>query len=335
MTQVRVLGAGIVGLSVADELIRRGHSVQVVDPSPGSGASYAAAGMLAPAAELWHGEESLHELARESAALWPSYAERLGVPLRRGTLLAGVDVGDVQQVDRQAQLVREHGGEVVELARHDLREREPGLGRVAGGAFLPDDHSVDPRAVMAALRRSVPVVGEITGAADVTVLATGSALPPPYDVFVRRVRGEILRLRVTPEDLPRHTVRAWVHGVPVYAVPRATGEVVVGATQEEHDEPPVVTVEGVWRLLDAARQLMPGLDRAELVEATARDRPGTRDNRPLVGPTLDPSVVMAAGHFRHGVLLAPITAQLVADHIESGRVVPAVDPRRATPGGHA
>lgn len=335
MTRVRILGAGIVGLSVADELARRGHTVQVVDPSPGTGASYAAAGMLAPAAELWHGEEELHALARESAALWPAYAERLGVELRRGTVLVGADAGDVQQVDRQAALVREHGGEVVELSRRELLGREPGLGRVVGGAFLPEDNSVDPRAVMAALRDRVPVVAEPSGELEVTVLATGAALPAPYDAFTRRVRGEILRLHVDPADLPRHSVRAWVHGTPVYVVPRDTGEVVVGATQEEHDDPPVVTVEGVWRLLDAARQLMPGLDRAELVEATARDRPGTRDNRPLIGPTLDPGVVLAAGHFRHGVLLAPITARLVADHIETGRVVPAVDPRRATPGGNA
>jgi glycine oxidase len=135
-------------------------------------------------------------------------------------------------------------------------------------------------------------------------------------------------LRVAAPDLPHHTLRGWVGGEPVYIVPRAGGELVVGATQEEHDEAPVVTAGGVWRLLDSARRLLPGLDRAELVEATARDRPGTRDNLPLVGPTHEPGVVLAAGHFRHGVLLAPLTAQLVADHLESGRVEPALDPRR-------
>lgn len=90
----------------------------------------------------------------------------------------------------------------------------------------------------------------------------------------------------------------------------------------------MVTAGGAWRLLDSARRLLPGLDRAELVEATARDRPGTLDNLPLVGPTHEPGVVLAAGHFRHGVLLAPLTAQLVADHLETGRVEPALDPRR-------
>ena len=330
---IRVLGAGIVGLAVAEELIGRGHHVEVVDPAPGSGASYAAAGMLSPGGELWHGEREFFRLGRESARLWPAYARRLGVPLHdRGTLLAAADHGDLQQVERQLALLARHGEAARLLDRTEVRGEEPLLGRVVGGALLTDDHSVDPRAVVAALLGRVPVVPEPSPAvAEVTVVATGASLPAAYDRLrglVRPVRGEILRLRVTPEELPRRTVRAWVGGEEVYVVPRLSGEVVVGATSEEHDEPPVVTVGGVARLLDAARRLMPGLDRAELVEATARDRPGTPDNLPLVGPTGREGEVLAAGHFRHGVLLAPLTALLVADHLETGRVEPALDPRR-------
>jgi glycine oxidase len=330
--RVRVVGAGIIGLAVADELLRRGHRVEVVDRSPGSGASYAAAGMLSPVGELWHGEESLSRLGRESASLWPAYAARLGVPLRLGTLLVAADAGDLLQVDRQAALASRHREEAVQLGRQELMEREPGLGRVAGGAWLPDDHSVDPRAVVARLRDRVPVtpVATVSFQPDVAVLATGARLPGEYASLVRGVRGEILRLRVDEPDLPTHTIRSWVRGEQVYVVPRAGREVVVGATQEEHDQPPVVTAGGVWRLLDAARRLLPALDRAVFVEATARDRPGTADNLPLVGPTDEPGVVLAAGHFRHGVLLAPLTARLVADHLETGSVEPALDPRRFT-----
>jgi glycine oxidase len=328
MRVVRVLGAGIVGLAVAEELTGRGHEVELVDPTPGGGASHAAAGMLAPAAELWHGEEALHRLGRASAALWPGYAARLGVPLREGTLLVAADAGDLAEVDRQVALARAHGEEVSSLDRAALLAREHRLGRVVGGALLPDDHSVDPRAVMAALRARVPVRSTPSEReADVTVLATG-APPSPYCRLGRPVRGEILRLHAEPADLPSCTLRGWVHGQQVYVVPRATGEVVVGATQEEHDTPPVVTAEGVWRLLDAGRRLLPALGRARFVEATARDRPGTRDNLPLVGPTEKPGVVLAVGHFRHGVLLAPLTAQLVADHLETGRIEPDLDPRR-------
>lgn len=330
--RVRVLGAGIVGLGVAEELLRRGHAVEVVDRAPGRGASWAAAGMLSPVGELWHGEETLRRWGRASAGLWPAYAGRLGVSLRVGTLLVAADAGDLQQVDRHVELARGHGEDAAPLTRREVVAREPGLGRVVGGAWLPEDHSVDPRAVLSALLERVPVVPAPTpDPVEVTVVATGARLPGPYVHLVRRVRGEVLRLRVPTASLPRHTVRAHVHGDSVYVVPRATGEVVVGATQEEHDSPAVLTAGGVWRLLDAARRLLPELDRAELVEALARDRPGTPDNLPLVGPTRTPGVVLAAGHFRHGVLLAPLTARLVADHLETGHVEPSLDPRRFAP----
>lgn len=326
--RIRVLGAGIVGLACAEELLGRGHAVEVVDPAPGTGASHAAAGMLSPAGELWHGEADLFRLGAASAALWPSYAERLGVPLHAtGTLLAGADAGDVQEIDRQVELLARSGIAAEALTRRELQAREPALGRVVGGALLPDDHSVDPRAVVAALLERVPVVPTRSATeVDVTVIATGARLPAPYADLVRPVRGEILRVRTA--DAPGCTVRGLVHGEPVYVVPRAgTDEVVIGATSEEHDAAPVPTVEGVFRLLEGARALVPGLDRAEFVEAIARDRPGTRDNLPLIG-SVDDGVVLAAGHYRHGVLLAPLTARFVADHIETGATDPAVDPRR-------
>jgi len=349
---VRVLGAGIIGLSCADELQRRGHRVTVVDPAPGSGASYAAAGMLSPSSEVWYGEPSVLGLGLRSLELWPALAARLDVPLHRaGTLLVGLDRGDLQEVERQASLLEQHGVGVGLLDRHRLRALEPSLSsRVVGGLLLPHDHSVDPRAVMASLRARVPVVGpgpvvEVETTFDATVVATGAVLPEPYAHLVRGVRGEIVRAHLA--DPPTHTVRGWAHGRPVYVVPRPTGELVIGATVEEHDEPPVATVGGVAQLLDAARELVPGLDRAVFVEAIARDRPGTADNLPLVGPVgpVGPAgppgppgpvgpvgpVVLAAGHFRHGVLLAPLTARLVADHLETGHVERCLDPRRFGP----
>lgn len=326
--RVRVLGAGIVGLSCAWELQRRGHAVSVVDPAPGSGASYAAAGMLCPSGEFWHGEESLFRLGRSSAALWPSFAAALGVPLHRtGTLLAAADRADLQEVDRQVSLLAAAGVSVALASSRDLLALEPGLGRVVGGAHLPDEHSVDPRAVVSALLARVSVSPCAVGDCDVTVVATGARLPAPFAGLVRPVRGEIVRVRTS--DGPRHVVRGLVRGEAVYALPRAdSSEVVIGATSEEHDGPPVPTVEGVHRLLDAARALLPALDRAEFVEVVARDRPGTADNLPLIGPSGVDGVLLAAGHYRHGVLLAPLTAQLIADCVESCVVDAAVDPRR-------
>lgn len=324
--RVEVLGAGIVGLAVADELRRRGHDVAVVDPRPASGASYAAAGMLSPAAEVWYGEEDVLRLGTASLRLWPALAARLGVELRRrGTLLVGYDAADLQQVDRQVALLTRHGHDARPLDRPGVRDLEPTLARVAGGALLPGEASVDPRAVCAALLARVPLRAEPAGA-DVTVVATGAQLPEPWAHLVSGVRGEILRLR--SDDPPERTVRGWVAGEPVYVVPRGDGRVVVGATSEHHDGEPVVTAGGTLRLLAAARELWPALDRAELVEATARDRPATADGLPLVGPGGVDGVVLAAGHHRHGVLLAPLTARLVADHLETGAVDPALDPRR-------
>lgn len=325
--RITVLGAGIIGLACADELLRRGHDVTVVDPAPGSGASYAAAGMLTPSAELWHGEEALLSLGQRSLALWPGFADRLGVGLHQGgTLLVGLDSGDRQLVRRQTGLLSGlgHRTEVVEPA--DIEPRVST--RTTAGAWLPDEPSVDPRSVVAALLRRVPVVAEAPESSEVTVVATGARLPAPYDGLLRMrgVRGEIVRAH--SDDPPEVVVRGWVRGRPIYVVPRASGEVVLGATMEEHDSAPVVTVGGIARLLADARELVPGLETAVFLEAMARDRPATTDNLPAVGPTHVPGVLLAGGHFRHGVLLAPLTAQLIAHHIETGSVDPVTDPRR-------
>ncbi|MFD2080848.1 glycine oxidase [Actinopolymorpha cephalotaxi] len=358
--RIAVLGAGIVGLACAAELLRAGHDVRVFDPAPASGATHAAAGMLSPAGEAWHGEENLLRLGVESAGLWPEYAAWLesasGVDVdhrRAGTLLAGRDHDDVQVVRRTLDLLAAHGIEYEELRQRDLREREPELStRVCGGAYLPGDHSVNPRRVSAALlallgdrvehRNAAPSTtpspllapGEDRPAsvegvrtedgrlvrADAVLVATGHQLPPqvPQRRHVRPVRGEILRVRPPSGQAPTQTIRALVHGEPVYAVPRAGGEVVVGATQEEHAGDPMPTVGGVARLLDAARTLLPGLERAEILEVLARHRPGTPDNGPMLGPTGVHGLYLAAGHHRGGVLLAPVTARILRAHIESG-----------------
>jgi glycine oxidase len=339
--RITVRGAGIVGLSCADELIRRGHEVTVVDPAPGTGASHAAAGMLSPSAEVWWDETALLDLGLRALDLWPGFADGLGVVIQAaGTVLAARDHGDLQQVERQLALLADRGRPVDLLDPREVATLEPAIThRVAGGAFLPDDHAVDPRAVVAALLARIPVVSRAadaatstTGHADVTVLATGARLPEPYAHLVRGVRGEIIRARLT-HGAPARTVRGWVRGESVYVVPRPTGEVVIGATSEEHAGPPVVTVGGVGRLLEAARELVPALDRAEFVEAIARDRPASPDHLPLIGPVNDDaSVVLAAGMYRHGVLLAPLAAQRVAEFIETGAVDPTLDPRRLTSG---
>ena len=353
--RVVVAGAGIVGLACAEELVRAGHEVVVFDPEPGTGATRAAAGMIAPAGEAWHGETALLRLGLASAALWPEYAARLSarsgtdVDFRpQGTLLVGHDHDDLRQVDRTLEVLRAHDLPFRELDRRELRTEEPTLGRVAGGALLPDDHSVNPRKAAAALlrllgERVVRARVDRVGDGESVVLADGSEVPCDAVVVaigaaartwvpqVRPVQGETIRLRVA--DRPSHVLRARVHGEAVYVVPRAGAEVVVGATEEEHAGPPVATVGAVLRLLNAARAMLPGLETADILDVTARHRPGTPDNGPIIGiapspvpPTGPVRQVLAVGHYRGGVLLAPLTARAVRAYVEDAEVPLAARP---------
>jgi glycine oxidase len=355
--RVGVIGAGIVGLACAEELLRAGHDVQVFDSEPGGGATRAAAGMLAPAGEAWHGEADLLRLGLASARLWPGYAARLtaatglDIDLRSaGTLMVGQDRDDLQQVRRTLDVLEAEGVGFRELDQREARAEEPTLSRVAGAALLPEDHNVNPRKVAQALvrrlgerlvraRATVAHTGVAVSdgrhfACEAVVVATGAearALVPE----VRPVRGETIRLHAS--DPPARVLRARVHGEAVYVVPRADGEVVVGASEEEHDAEPFASLGTVVRLLHAARTLVPGLEAADVLEVTARHRPGTPDNGPLLGVRDSPGPtrqVLAVGHYRSGVLLAPMTAQVVRAHVEDGDV-PAVAvpfaPGRFTP----
>lgn len=353
--RVVVVGGGVIGLACADELVRAGHDVTVCDPRPGGGSTYAAAGMLAPGGEAWFGEEALLRLGIDSLARWPAFAaslaERSGhhLDLRStGTVLVAADRDDLAEVHRACRLLDASGVRVEELDRRALRATEPMLsGRVVGGALLPDDRHVNPRRVADALlavlgdrvvrARATPEPDGVVlddGSrlrADVVVLATGANGMP----HVRPVRGEAVRVRSRPG--PARVLRARVHGERVYVVPRAHGELLIGATEEEHpagDGDPLPTLGGVARLLETARALVPGLATAELLEVVARDRPGSPDNGPLLGPvpgTGSARLLLAGGHHRGGVLLAPVTAATVRAHVDGLAVPPAAqafDPQR-------
>lgn len=341
--RVAGVGAGIVGLSCADDLVQAGHDVRVFDPTPGEGATRAAAGMLAPGGEAWFGDEDLLRLGVDSLGRWPAYAaalerrsgHRIGFQ-STGTLLVAADRDDLVEVRRTCAALEALDVRAEEVERRNLREYEPTLsGRMAGGAFLPDDRHVDPRRVTDALlallgdrmvRSAASVVADgvvlsdgTHVSADIVVVATGAV--PVLDLpLVRPVRGEAVLVR--SHDAPTRMLRARVHGERVYVVPRGEGELVIGATEEEHPTgvgPPLPTVAGVAGLLDSARTLVPGLDTAEVLEVLARDRPGSPDNGPLLGPVASSGpvrVLVAGGHYRGGVLLAPITAATMRAQIE-------------------
>ncbi|SEL22467.1 glycine oxidase ThiO [Nonomuraea pusilla] len=361
-----VVGGGVVGLAVAWRLAREGRPVTVVDPAPASGASHAAAGMLAPVSEVTYTEAPLLRLGAASLRRWPSFAAELaadaglGDPARAldlradGTLDVAFGADDLAALDELAAFMEKLELPVERLTGRECRRLEPMLApSVRGGLLAPGDAWVDPRRVTAALlaalhRLGVPLVrarvagllrdgDRVTGvrladgpggtglqesgpreigpreirAANV-VLAAGAWSGELLDLPVRPVKGQIMRLR-SPQPLLGRCVRGMVHGAPVYLVPRGDGELVLGATQEELGFDTRVTAGGLYELLRDARELVPGVTELEVADMVAGLRPGTPDNLPLIGPAGVPGLVLATGHHRGGVLLTPLTTDLVLD----------------------
>ncbi len=346
---VVVVGAGVIGLSCAWRMAQRGLRVRVLErAAPGSGATGVAAGMIAPVGEAIWGEEATHELALASGELWPRFATELedasGRPLgyrRCGALHLALDRDEAEELRRRHGLHRELGLAAEWLLPRDCRRLEPGLATAAGpGVHAADEAEVDPRRLIAALKAAAAATGvELVAGAEVVegifererlagvrtregrnhragavVLAAGcwSAVPwlpeaarPP----VRPVKGQILTLggRSRERVCERIVLTQWV-----YLVPREDGRVVVGATVEERGFDTSVTAGGVHELLREAYRVLPEIAELELRDASAGLRPGTPDNLPLIGEGGLEGLVLATGHWRHGIMLAPVTADAVA-----------------------
>lgn len=353
--RITVIGAGIIGLATAEELLQRGHDVIVLDPAPATGASFAAAGMLAHAAEAVWGQDALIPLMSASAERYPGLVTRLvaaaGLPVgyrAGGTLSVGVDGADRETLAALVDLQRAHGLAAERMTGSAAREREPALGPAVTSAVTTyADHQIDPRQVMAALlsllgdrvrRESVSAViragAAVTGVvlssgerigADVVVVAAGlstAAIEGIPSLPLRPVWGDILRLRVPESQRPQlaTTIRAQVRGRSVYLVPREDGTVVIGASAREGGVAGV-QLGSVLTLLRDAQAIVPGIGECEIVEMVARPRPATPDAIPLLG-CIEPGLVISTGFDRHGVLLAPLGAETGADLVE-GRPVEA------------
>ena len=349
-----VVGAGVIGLSCAWRAAQAGMSVTVVErDEPGAGASGVAAGMLAPVTEADFGEEALLRLNLRGRELWSGFAAELeeltGMPsgyADDGALVVAADRDDTEELRRLHDFQRGLGLGAEWLTPRRCRELEPGLSpRVGGGIDAPQDGHVDPRAVVqalvAALRRAggelrtgFDVValemadGRVAGvtAADGRRLSAGAVLVAAGAwsaraglgaPAVRPVKGQLLELRVRPGHSP--PARRVVRTPRCYVVTRATGEVVVGATVEEQGFDTAVTADGAFRLLEAAWEVLPEVGELELVRARAGLRPGTPDNAPEIGRGEHDGLLLATGHFRNGVLLAPLTAEAIVDLLRGAK----------------
>jgi glycine oxidase len=321
-----VVGGGVIGLSVARRAARTGWSVRV-HRSGEHGASWVAAGMLAPHSEGWPGEERLLRLGLESLRLWhEGFVD--GLPPQaitaRESLVVAVDRADVADLRTVADWLSAQGHPVIwESAARDV---EPLLAQgIRHGFRAPTELAVDNRVVLDALEKACerlgvqwapPVHDLATLEADAVVIANGIDAPALWpDLPIRPVKGEVLRLRWRKGcmPVPQRVIRAQVHGRQVYLVPRADG-VVVGATQYEHGRDTAPAVSGVRDLLDDACAVLPALGEYELAECAAGLRPMTPDNLPLVR-RLDARTLVAAGHGRNGFLLAPWTAEQIVSEL--------------------
>lgn len=366
-----IVGAGVIGLACAWRAAGRGLDVVVLErDEPGAGASGVAAGMLAPVGEVAFGESRLLELMLASAAAFPGFAAELeqqsgrSTGYRRcGALHVALDRDEAEELRRRHRLQRSLGLRAEWLTPQACRRLEPGLApSFAGGVHAPDESAVDPAALCAALLAALEEVGvevrssdpvceglieddRIAGVrteagaelrADRVVLAagcwSGSAawLPPQARPPVRPVKGQVLTLRGSATKPVSERI---VASERVYLVPRGDGRLVVGATVEERGDT-MVTAGGVHELLREAYRLLPDVAELELVEAAAGLRPGTPDNLPLIGPGRLEGLLLATGHYRNGVLLAPLTADAVAAMLageEPGDAVAAAAPQRISP----
>jgi glycine oxidase len=357
-----VVGGGVIGLGIAWRAALAGLTVTVVDPAIGRGASWAAAGMLAPVTEVHYGEEALLALNLAAGARWPSFAVELEEASARsvgyrpaGTLSVARDADDNAALEDLYQFQLRCGLDVERLRSRECRQLEPGLApSIRGGVLAPGDHQVDNRALVEGLlaagrRAGVRLVegravelatdgDRVTGvvlaggqrlAAGTVVLAAGcwsgelGGLAAEALPPVRPVKGQLLHLR-GPADQPLCSRN--VRGLEAYVVPRSDGRVVVGATMEEQGFDTRVTAGAVGDLLRAALELLPDVAELELVETVAGLRPGSPDNAPLLGPAAAEGLVVATGHYRNGILLTPVTADTVAELLATGQVPELIAP---------
>jgi glycine oxidase len=368
MADVAIIGAGLIGAGIAYELAKCGAAVTVFDrDEPAHAASWAGAGMLAPFSEDLP-DPAMLALCRASLDMFPAFVdelrERSGVDakfIRSGTLHVALDDVALNSLRSAAPVYRANGGEVTLLDRREMFEREAAVSRtLAGGIFVANEAQVDNRRLGRALLAACERLGvRFERTADLSIEADARrvrglntsrgfvpvstivnaagawagavpGVPVPARIAVFPVAGEMLAIAV-----PRSFARSLIWLGHTYLVPRADGRLLVGATVIERGFDTRVTALGIHALLEAAFKAIPALAEFALVETWAGLRPGTPDKRPFLGATAIDGYFVAAGHYRNGILLTPVTARAIAEIITTGRTDVGLDafaPGRIAPG---
>ena len=331
---VLIIGGGIIGLAIAVELKRRGASVTVISRDFGQAATHAAAGMLAPHAEALAPGPML-DLCLKSRWLYPEWTRKLEE-------LTGLDIGYSPCGILAPVFEPPPEPDDRWLNREAMHLYQPGLGaEVVGGWWYPDDGQVDNRQLAKALLQAAQTIGVdlregvtveaiaqkhglvdsvITSSgnlqAQTYVLATGAWSSQLLPLPVRPVKGQMLSLRMPREAHQPFPLTRVLYGSDVYLVPRRDGRLLLGATVEEVGWTPHNTPAAINSLLAQGMRLYPELQNWAIEELWWGFRPGTPDELPILGSGPCENLVLAVGHYRNGILLAPATATLLADLIE-------------------
>jgi glycine oxidase len=354
LVDVAVIGAGVIGLAIAWRLVGRGLSVAVFDRGEaGSGTSFAATGMLAAAAEHEPGCEAFLALALDSQRQWPEFRAELeaettaSIDYRdEGTLVVALGRDEVERLRFRHEQQRREGLDTKWLNGLEVRGIEPGLrASVAAGIFCPSDHQVDPRRLVPALAAAFvsrggflfegcPVTsldmtgGRVSGVvtpagrcqAQTVVAAAGvwssdGILPPALDIPMRPLKGQALALRTSLQTgAPRHVI--WTEQI--HLAPKTDGQLIVGSTMEDAGFNPAITAGGVLALLEGVHRALPSSEEMEIEAVWSGFRPTTDDDAPIIGETSVPGLLLATGHHRNGILLAPVTAMAIEQLITTG-----------------
>ena len=359
-SDIIVIGGGIIGCSIAYRLAQQGAKVTVIEKGqPGEEASKAAAGMLAPQAEAAHGlHDPMAELCFASHALYPDFVAELeevsGIRIgyqTTGSIYVAADFKEAQVLAGLLERQLKAGRPAEEISPQQLGEMEPALThQIETAIYLPNDHHVNNRQLMRALVAAAsqcgvefiphtPALGlEFKGERSVGVRLPGRIISGDtiinaagcwaglvdsgnrIQLPVRPIRGQIVCLQQQPQPL-RHLI----HSSGCYLVPWPDGRILVGSTVENVGYNKEVTAKGMQQLLEAAIKVAPDLASAAIQDVWAGLRPDTPDNLPILGTTAIPNLIIASGHFRNGILLAPITAKLIADLIITGHTSISLD----------
>lgn len=337
---ILIVGGGVVGLAIAIELKRQGAKVTVVSQDFTQAASHAAAGMLAPLAEQLS-SSPLRDLCLRSRWLYPEWTQKLEelTGIETGYLPCGI-LAPTYTTYSQPEVIAEDNG-TFWLDRAAIKQYQPGLSdRVAGGWWYPEDGQVDNRCLMRSLLQAAQTLGielkegvrvkalqqkqgRIDGAltnigqltAQQYVLAAGSWSSQLMPMPVRPIKGQMLSLRMPQKLHQPYPLQRVLYGQGVYLVPRQDGRLIVGATVEEVDWTPFNTPQGIQSLLAKTIELYPAAADWQIEEFWWGFRPGTPDELPILGRSACENLFLATGHYRNGILLAPITASLMADLI--------------------